>query len=79
MRLVGPVYEALPLTYMAIGGLAISIAYLDPSGVRSMVASGIGLIAEIAALTIYLRRKDYRTLKQEYSGETIELAAALNW
>ena len=44
-----------------------------------MVASGIGLIAKIAALTIYLRHKDYRALKQEYSGETIELPSTLNW
>jgi hypothetical protein len=77
MRLARPVYETLPLIYMAIGGLAIWIAYLDPLGSRAMVAFGIGLIAETAALTIYLRRKDYRVLSREYSGETIDLPSTL--
>jgi biopolymer transport protein ExbB/TolQ len=79
MRLARPVYETLPLTYMTIGGVGLLIAYLDPSGVRATVATAIGLLAEIAALTIYLHRKDYRALKQEYSGETIELPSSLNW
>jgi biopolymer transport protein ExbB/TolQ len=79
MRLAGPVYESLPLAYMAIGAAGLGIAYLDPSTPRAMVATAIGLVAEIAALTIYLHRKDYRALKQEYSGETIELPSSLNW
>lgn len=77
MRLARPVYETLPLTYMAIGGLAIWIAYLDPPGSLAMIAFGIGLIAETAALTIYLRRKDYRGLSREYSGETIDFPSSL--
>jgi len=39
---------------------------------------GIGVLAEIAALTVFLRRQDYRALSQEYSGETIELPSRLN-
>lgn len=78
MRLSRPVYESLPFIYGAIGVLAIVLAYLDPVGPRSMLAFTIGLIAAIAALTVYLRRQDYRALSREYSGETINLPSRLN-
>jgi hypothetical protein len=73
MRLARPVYESLPLIYMAIGAVAIIVFYLDPTDVGGKVAFVIGVCAEIAALTLFLRRLDYRTLSREYSGETIEL------
>jgi hypothetical protein len=78
MRLSRPVYEGLPLLYMLIGGIAMVLAYLDPQGQRSIAAFMIGLISEIAALTVFLRRQDYRALSREYSGETIELPSRLN-
>jgi hypothetical protein len=77
MRLAQPVYESLPYTYIAIGALAIFIFYIDPLEVRAMVAFAIGLIAETAALTLILRRLDYRALSREYTGETIELPSSL--
>jgi hypothetical protein len=78
MRLSHPVYESMPLIYAAIGGLAMLVAYLDPDGPLSILAMGIGVMAEIAALTVFLRRQDYRALSREYSGETIELPSRLN-
>jgi len=78
MRLARPVYESLPYLYMAIGGLAIFLFYLDPEGVQAVVAFVIGFIAETAALTLLLRRKDYRALSREYSGETIDLPSRLH-
>ena len=78
MRLARPVYESLPYLYMAIGGLAIFLFYLDPEGVHAVVAFVIGFIAETAALTLLLRRKDYRALSREYSGETIDLPSRLH-
>jgi hypothetical protein len=73
MRLSRPIYESLPVVYMIIGAVAILICYLDPPGIGGKVAFAIGFIAEIAALTLFLRRQDYRALSREYSGETIEL------
>jgi len=73
MRLSRPIYESLPLIYMIIGALAIIVFYLDPPGIGGTVAFVIGFCAEIAALTLFLRRLDHRTLSREYSGETIEL------
>ena len=78
MRLSRPVYEIMPLIYAAIGAAAILVAYLDPDGPQSVIALGIGVLAEIAALTVFLRRQDYRALSQEYSGETIDLPSRLN-
>jgi hypothetical protein len=77
MRLARPVYESLPYVYMAIGGLAIFLFYLDTDGARAVVAFVIGVIVETAALTLLLRRQDYRALSREYSGETIELPSSL--
>ena len=78
MRLSRPVYESLPYVYMAIGGLAIFVFYLDPEGVRGVIAFVIGLVAETAALMLLLRRQDYRALSREYSGETIDFPSSLN-
>jgi hypothetical protein len=78
MRLARPVYETLPLIYVAIGALAILVAYLDPVGPRAMVAFVIALLAEIAALTVFLHRQDYRAQSREYSGETIDFPSTLH-
>ena len=78
MRLASPVYESVPLIYAAIGGLAISLAYFDPEEPQTVIALLIGLAAEIASLTVFLRRQDCRALSREYSGETIELPSRLN-
>ena len=78
MRLARPVYEGLPYFYMAIGGLAIFLFYLDPLGLRAKIAfRNRRVIAETAALTLFLRRQDFRELSREYSGETIDLPSTL--
>ncbi len=59
-------------------GLAIFVFYLDPSGLHAVIAFAIGLIAETAALTLLLRRRDFRELSREYSGETIDLPSTLH-
>lgn len=77
MRLSRPLYETLPLTYVAIAGFAWLIAYLDPGGARSVIAFVIGMAAAIAALTIFLHRTDYRAQSREYNGETINFPSTL--
>jgi len=78
VRLSRPVYEFLPLIYLAIGAVAVSIAYLEPARTRSLIAFGIGFLAAIAALTVFLHRQDYRALSREYTGETIDLPSTLD-
>ncbi len=77
MRLARPVYESLPYAYMAIGGLAILVCYMDPLGPGALIALILGVCLETAALTLLLRRQDYRELSREYSGETIGLPSNL--
>jgi hypothetical protein len=77
MRLARPVYESLPYLYMAIGGLAMFVFYVDPVGLRAELAFVIGIVAAIAALTLFLRRRDFRELSRDYSGETIDLPSSL--
>ncbi|HEV7613337.1 MAG TPA: hypothetical protein VGO37_15775 [Steroidobacteraceae bacterium] len=77
MRLARPVYESLPYVYMAFGGLAMLLFYVDRVGPRAVVAFAIGVILETAGLTLLLRRQDYRALSREYSGETIDLPSSL--
>jgi hypothetical protein len=78
MRLARPVYESLPYLYMAIGAAAIFLFYLDPVEPRAVIAFLIGVLVETAALTLLLRRQDFRALSREYSGETIELPSTLH-
>ena len=73
MRLSRPVYESLPVLYMVIGAAAIGVFYLDAPGIGGKIAFFIGVLTEIAALTLFLRRFDHRALSREYSGEIIEL------
>jgi hypothetical protein len=72
MRLSKPLYESLPLLYVVIGGAAIAIAYFEPGRIRSVVAFVIGLLAAIAALTIFLHRQDRRALSREYRGGNLD-------
>jgi hypothetical protein len=78
MRLSRPVYEGLPLIYMLIGALAIFLFYVNPLGFPGKAAFLIGVLAETAALTLYLRRRDFRELSREYTGETIDLPSNLD-
>ena len=73
MRLSKPLYESLPLLYVGIGTAAIVIAYFEPGRIRSIVAFGIGLLAAIAALTIFLHRQDQREQSREYRGDNLDI------
>ena len=77
MRLARPIYESLPLIYVVIGALAIFLFYVNPLGFGGKAAFIIGLLALTAALTLFLRRKDYRALSREYTGENIDLPSNL--
>jgi energy-converting hydrogenase Eha subunit A len=73
MRLSKPIYESLPLLYVGIGMAAIVIAYFEPQRIRSIIAFVIGLLAAIAALTIFLHRQDRRALSREYRGDNLDI------
>ena len=76
MRLAGPIYESLPIVYAAIGAFAIVVSYVDAEAARAAVTFVVGVGAEIAALTLILRRRGYREMRREYSGGDIGPPAA---
>jgi hypothetical protein len=78
MRLARPVYESLPYVYMAIGGFSIFLFYIGEDGLGTKIAFVIGVVAETAGLTLYLRRQDYRALSREYPGQTIDFPSSMN-
>jgi len=67
MRLSKTMYESLPIIYFLMGGAALWLSYLVAAGVQATIALFIALAAEVAALTLVLRRQNYRSLKREYS------------
>jgi hypothetical protein len=77
MRLSRPVYETLPLIYVAIAVVAWLIAYFDPISPRSIIAFIIGIAAAVGALTIFLHRQDCRAQSRQYNGETIKYPSTL--
>lgn len=72
MRLARPVYESLPFAYVGLGWLAMLVSYLNAGSDSAAVAFGIGLVAQIAGLTIYLHRQDCRSRRSQYPCERIE-------
>jgi hypothetical protein len=72
MRLARPVYESLPYAYIGVGWFAMLLSYFNAGNSAGVVAFGLGLLAQIAGLTLYLHRQDCRSLRSEYSREIIE-------
>ena len=73
MRLSRPVYESLPVVYVLISAAAGLVFYLDPPGIGGKIAFTIAVAAQIAALTLFLRRQDYRALGRIYTRQAIDL------
>ena len=71
MRLARPFYESLPFIYGLIGAAAIGVSYFAP-GLGGKVAFFIGFCGLTAALTLALRRQDYRHMSREYTRGRIE-------
>jgi len=63
---------------VVIGALAILLVYVDPAGPYALIAFGIGLLAEVAALTVFLHRQDCRAHSREYPLKTIDLPPTFN-
>jgi hypothetical protein len=64
-----PVYEGLPWAYMAFGVAALTASYLLAThGFLSFAAGLFGLGALLYGIVVYLRRRDYRALRSEYSN-----------
>ena len=69
MRLSKPVYESLPWLYLGCGAGALLTGYRLRSGVAATVVSLSGLVAIVAGVAVWLRRRDSRARSAEYRGE----------
>jgi len=67
-KLSKPVYEALPFLYGAIGLGAFVGSYLWRSPPWSDLMLVVGAFGVIAALVIFLKRRDFRAQQRRYGG-----------
>ena len=74
--LARPVYEGLPWAYMLAGTLALFGSYLESSAALSALLGLPGLLAVLAGVVVWLRRRGYRRLRAQY-GAPDALEAAL--
>ena len=69
MRLSKPVYESLPWLYLGCGAGALLTGYRLRSGAPATLISLSGLVAIVAGITVWLRRRDSRARSAEYRGQ----------
>lgn len=68
-RFPRPLYESLPWIYL-VGGLAALVGsyFLTSAPVTSVVVGVAGLALVIWGTVIWLRRRDYREMRERYRG-----------
>ena len=68
-RFPRPLYESLPWIYI-VGGLAAVAAsyFLTEARVTSVLVGVAGLALVIWGAVIWLRRRDYRDMRERYRG-----------
>ena len=62
-----PLYESLPWLYVAGGAVAVTVSYVTLSRPLSFVLGLSGILALIAGLAVWLRRRDFRELRANYA------------
>ncbi len=72
MRVVRPLYEALPYAYIAVGAAAIVASYAWRVADWSGILAFFGVIAIVGGLVLVLRRRDYRIRQRHYGAELDE-------
>ena len=65
-RLNKPVYESLPALYVLAGALLLWLSYRDRDSWWSTLCAVGGLVAMVAGLMIWMRRRDYRATSADY-------------
>jgi hypothetical protein len=68
VRFSKPVYESLPWLYLSCGVCALAAGYRLRTGAPATLVSLGGLLAIIAGVAVFLRRRDSRARSAEYDG-----------
>lgn len=66
LRLARPLYEVLPGLYIVGGLAALAASYRAASPLASVALGLPGLVALLAGIVVWLRRRDYRRLRASY-------------
>ena len=72
MWIARPIYELLPYVYMGLGAVLIGIAWFLKMETLPGILLGVGSLALLAGIVLWLRRKDYRTRQAEYSNRSLD-------
>jgi hypothetical protein len=68
-RFSRPLYESLPWLYVCGGLTALVASYtLQRHPMMSVLAGGAGIAAVLWGIVIWLRRRDYRDMRERYKG-----------
>jgi Flp pilus assembly protein TadB len=72
MWLARPLYEFLPYLYMLVGVALLAAAWFIEISTLPSVLLLVGVLAIMAGLVLWLRRRDYRTRQSEYNSRSLE-------
>jgi hypothetical protein len=70
--LAKPVYELMPYLYIIAGAALLTLAWLMVSPLWPTVFLIAGCISLLAGLTLWLRRRDYRTTQSQYNQRSLD-------
>jgi hypothetical protein len=70
MWLSRPVYESLPYVYVVIGLLLLIGSFFVTEGSGKWLLAGMILL--IGGLVLWLKRRDYRTMRAEYERDKLD-------
>ncbi len=70
--LAKPVYECMPYLYIGAGAALITLAWLMMSPLWPTVFLIVGCVSLLAGITLWLRRKDYRTMQSQYNQRSFD-------
>jgi hypothetical protein len=65
-HLVKPVYESLPAAYGALGAALLWASYHWRGEWWSTPSAALGFVAVVAALVLWMHRRDYRATSADY-------------
>ena len=65
-RLAKPVYESLPFVYLLGGLLLLALSYRHGDSWWSGLCAGVGLLALVGGLAIWMHRRDFRATSADY-------------
>jgi hypothetical protein len=65
-RLAKPVYESLPYAYLLAGVVLLIESYRDSELWWSGLCAGVGLLALVGGLAVWMHRRDFRATSADY-------------